>query len=416
MGFFNKLFKRDDTATAVTQRTTNFSELLYGMSSSSSRQEVNNDWQAIAIPTVARCLQVLSEGVANLPFRFMKLEGKIYKEFQTNELHYLLTVQPNPNMSAYTFKSLMVQQMYHGNGNAYVYPRFDESGQMELILLNPMSVVHDTVNNIYMVNDPENGVVGTFTENEIIHLFRFSFDGKTGVSVIKYAKRAMNIAATGDAETYNRFVTGGNVRGFITNDKGVTGWGEYQDKELKKIAENIDRLVNGDGVRIASLPGDTDFKQISLSSTDMQFLESRKFSVAELCRIYGVSPNFVFQDNSNYKSAEMAQKAFLTNTLNPLLIRIENEFTRKLVTRSMCCKRIFQFDRRELYSCDMEALSNYQLKTIQAGIYSVNDWRIKENQEPIAGGDRVLVSTNLAPIDSAKLTGEQQQKQQPPQE
>ena len=349
MGFFNNLFKRDDTATAVTQRTTNFSELLYGMSSSSSRQEVNNDWQAIAIPTVARCLQVLSEGVANLPFRFMKLEGKIYKEFQTNELHYLLTVQPNPNMSAYTFKSLMVQQMYHGNGNAYVYPRFDESGQMELILLNPMAVVHDVVNNRYMVNDPENGVVGNFSENEIIHLFRFSFDGKTGVSVIKYAKRAMNIAATGDAETYNRFVTGGNVRGFITNDKGVMGWGEYQDKELKKIAENI------------------------------------------------------------YKSAEMAQKAFLTNTLNPLLIRIENEFTRKLVARSMCCKRIFQFDRRELYSCDMEALSNYQLKTIQAGIYSVNDWRIKENQEPIAGGDRVLVSTNLAPIDSAKLTGEQKQ-------
>jgi phage portal protein BeeE len=115
----------------------------------------------------------------------------------------------------------------------------------------------------------------------------------------------------------------------------------------------------------------------------------------------------VFDDtSSNYKSAEMAQAAFRATTLNPILCKIEGEFTRKLVPRSMCCKRKFQFDRKALYACDLDTLANYQQKTIQAGIYSVNDWRKYEDQPAVQGGDKVLVSTNLAPIDSKKLSGE----------
>lgn len=408
MGFFSRLFKREGTE--INQRSTNLAELLYGIGEGSgSRKDVTNDWQAVAIPTVARCLQVVAEGVANLPFVFMKYDGDRYKEFVSHELHYLLTVQPNPYMSAYTFKYMIVQQMYHGTGNAYVLPKENKAGELELILLDPNSVTHNLIDGTYAVNDLKNEITGTFNESDIIHLFRFSFDGRDGVSVLNYANRTMSIAATGDAETFNRFVTGGAVRGFITNDKTVTGWGEYQDKELKKVAEGIDRLVNGEGTRIASLPGQADFKQFSLSSTDMQFLESRKFTVDEICRIYGVPPAYAFQNTSNYKIAELAN-TLQTMTINPILFRIQNEFTRKLILRSMIGKRAFKFDTMDLDSYDLATRAEIQMKTIQAGIYSVNDWRRKENQPGIEGGDRVLVSTNLAPIDSAKLTGEQKQQ------
>ena len=409
MGFFNRLFGRDNTA--VTQRTQNFAELLYGLSSQGnvSKRTVTEDVQAVAIPTVARCLQVVAEGVANLPFMFMRYDGERYKEFTNHELHYLLTVQPNPHMSAYTFKYMIVQQMYHGTGNAYVYPKVDESGQMELVLLDPTAVtLHDHINGTYTINDTKNGVVGTFGENEIIHLFRFSFDGRDGVSVLKYAANTMNIAATGDAETFNRFANGGNLRGFIKNDKTVTGFGEYQDKELKSVATSLDEMMNGGGVHIASLPGSAEFQQMSLNSTDMQFLETRKFTVEELCRIYGVHPAYAFQITSNYKMADLA-KTLQTMTINPILFRFENEFGRKLIQRSMLGKRIFKFDTMDLDSYDLATRAEIQMKTIQSGVYSVNDWRRKENKQGIDGGDRVLVSTNLAPIDSAKLTGEQKQ-------
>lgn len=406
MSILSKVFKRE-TASCAGDAITG---AIRGASGGDvSRRTIIRDDDAMTIPTVFRCMQVLSEGVANLPLRYMRLQGEVYKEFDTHALHYLLTVQPNPNMNAYTFISMIVQELYHGTGNAYVYPRYIDGELFELILLNPYSVTHDTTNDKYFVSDIENGVYGTFDESQILHFFRFTKDGKNGISVIDYARRTMSIAATGDQETWNRFSNGGNVMGFVTNDKGVRGYGEYQDKELKSTAQALDQLFH-DGVRIASLPGQTGFQQISLSSTDMQFLESRKFTIADLCRIYGVPRGMVYDDTStNYKSVEMQQVAFLTNTINPILRRIENEFTRKLIPRSLCCKRIFQFDRRELYSCDLESYANYQMKTIQSGIYSVNDWRKKENQDPVPGGDRILVSTNLAPIDSAKLTGEQKQ-------
>ena len=150
------------------------------------------------------------------------------------------------------------------------------------------------------------------------------------------------------------------------------------------------------GERIVSLPGEVDFKQISLSSTDMQFLESRKFTVRDICRFFGVHPSFVFDDTSNnYKSAEMANAAFLSSTLNPLLRNIENEMLRKLVAPSLFDKRKFQFDREALTASDLMSKINYQAATIAAGIYTVNDWRQKENKPPVEGGDRVLVSANL---------------------
>ena len=165
------------------------------------------------------------------------------------------------------------------------------------------------------------------------------------------------------------------------------------------MAADVDEKFST-GQHIVSLPGQVDFKQISLSSTDMQFLESRKFSVREICRFFGVHPSFVFDDTSNnYKSAEMANVAFLSNTLNPILRKIETELLRKLVAPSLAMKRKFQFDRRGLYASDLDSRVNYQTKTIAAGLYTVNEWRQEENKEPVKGGDKVLVSANLKGID-----------------
>ena len=189
------------------------------------------------------------------------------------------------------------------------------------------------------------------------------------------------------------------MRGIISNDTSVRGFGEYQDAELEKTAEDVDtRFQNGE--RIVSLPGQVDFKQISLSSTDMQFLESRKFTVRDICRFFGVHPSFVFDDTSNnYKSAEMANVAFLSNTLNPLLRKIENELQRKLFSANLYGKRKIQFDRRGLYACDLESRVKYQADTIAAGLYTVNEWRREENKPPVEGGDTVLVSANLKSIN-----------------
>lgn len=356
---------------------------------------------ALCVATVYRCVKLLSEIVASLNVQYMRRRGNIFVEDTDSRLSYLLNVQPDVATNAFDFWVQVVQYVLL-DGNAYIVPIYSlvTMDFDRLALCGRGTVTHDTLNDTYHVCDTINGIYGDFDEDEIIHIKNLTtYDNKVGVSVLTFARLTLDIAAVGDAETYDRFKNGGNVRGIVSNDTSVRGFGEYQDKELEKTAENVDdRFRHGE--RIVSLPGQVDFKQISLSSTDMQFLESRKFTVRDICRFFGVHPSFVFDDTSNnYKSAEMANVAFLSNTLNPLLRKIESELQRKLFSPAQYGKRKVQFDRRGLYACDLESRVKYQADTIAAGLYTVNEWRHEENKPAVEGGDTVLVSANLKGIN-----------------
>lgn len=364
----------------------------------------------MSVATVYRCAKILSDSVACLRLRCERFSSGVYVDDTSSPLSYLLSVQPQPNMSAYDFWAFAVQQMIFF-GNAYIYPRRINGRITDLVLCSTGSVGHDSLNGKYTISDVYNGVCGTFAEEDIIHLYLHTHDGRTGVSVLSHARQTVGIAAAGDTETGNRFTNGGNVRGIISNDKSVVGFGEYQDEQLARTAEDVDGRFRG-GERIVSLPGQVDFKQISLSSTDMQFLESRKFTVREICRFFGVHPSFVYDDSaSNYKSAEQSNTMLLSYTLNPILRRIEAEFNRKLILPEDFGKRKFEFDRRDIYSLDLGSRAAYQKQTIESGIYTVNDWRRIENQPIIDGGDEVYLSANLAPLGSPKLSGNNQKQE-----
>lgn len=363
-----------------------------------------NSQTALSVATVYRCVRLLSESVANLPVRYMKLKDGIFVDDFNSSLYSLLSVQPDYTVSAFDFWAQVVENVLL-DGNAYIVPVYNPVSMEidRLVLCRRGTVGHDVRNDIYTVSDEVNAIFGTYDEDSIIHIKGISMDGKSGISVLSYARLTLNIALTGDQETLNRFANGGNVRGLISNGSSAVGFGEYQDKELEKMAKKTDTRFQT-GERIVSLPGQVDFKQISLSSTDMQFLESRKFTVRDICRFFGVHPSFVFDDTSNnYKSAEMANVAFLSNTLNPILRKIENELLRKLISPTLWGKRRFQFDRRGLYACDLDSKVKYQANTIAAGIYTVNDWRKEENRPPVEGGDRVLVSANLKGINENEV-------------
>lgn len=371
----------------------------------------------LRVGTVYRCVNLLADSVANLPIQYMRKKGDIFVEDISSSLHYLLTVQPCPTMSAVDFWRQVVQYVLL-RGNAYIVPVFDHAGMDwgRLVLVDPRCVSHDTINDTYSICDVSAGISGTFAEDEVIHLKNYTNDGKHGISTLEFARTVLGIAYTGDQETLDRFANGGNVRGIVSNDTSVRGFGEYQDKELEKTATDLDERFRT-GERIVSLPGQVAFSPISLSSTDMQFLESRKFTVRDVCRFFGVHPSFVFDDTSNnYKSAEMANVAFLSNTLNPLLRKIENELLRKLVAQSLCCKRKFQFDRRGLYACDLDSRIKYQAQTIAAGLYTVNEWRREENKPAVEGGDTVLVSANLKGINEKSSATTEPTKVEPKQE
>lgn len=359
---------------------------------------------AMQIATVYRCVKLLSDSVASLPMRLMKLKDGVFVDDYNNPLYYLLTVQPMPGKSAFDFWSELVQQILL-RGNAYVVPVYDPLtlSISKLVLIKQGSCTTDTTGKIYQISDTDNDIVGDYPETEVLHFMNTSLNSVTGLSVLAFARTTLNIADSGDKETLSRFRNGGNVRGIIYNDNSIVGVGEYQDAELGKQAKTLDEKlngINGEGQQhIVPMNGDVKFTQLSMTSADMQFLESRKFTVRDICRFFGVHPSFVFDDTSNnYKSAEMANVAFLSQTLNPLLRKIENECLRKLVAPSMALKRKFEFDRRAIYAADLASRVDYQMKTIQTGLYTVNEWRKEENKPAVEGGDSVFVSANLKSI------------------
>lgn len=355
---------------------------------------------AMSIATVFRCVKLLSESVANLPLQYVKKKDGVFADSGNARLDYLLNVQPDYAVNAFDFWRQVVQELLL-DGNAYIVPIYNNA-TMELdrlVLCGRGTVTHDTLNDRYDIYDSENTIYGSYTEDEIIHIKGLTLrNSKRGVSVLTYARLTMGIAATGDQETQNRFANGGNVRGIVSNDTSVRGFGEYQDQQLAKMAQDLNVRFQ-DGERIVSLPGQLDFKQISLSSTDMQFLESRKFTVIEICRFFSVPPTFVYADTSNnYKTVEQADVDFLSHTLNPLLRNIEIELRRKLITPELCHKYKFQFDRRELFACDLNGMMNYGTKLLQLGT-TVNEVRRMNNLTPVDGGDTVMVSANLRGIN-----------------
>src|SRR5574344_1880694 len=401
MGFLNsiiRLFRRDTATTTAGTDTTN-STASPARTGDTSYLMYGSDQTALNIATVYRCVKLLSESVANLPIQVMRLKGDLFATDTSSRLSYLLNIQPDNNTNAFDFWVQAIQNVLL-TGNAYIVPIYN-SVTLEadrLALCNSRCVMHDTTYDRYTISDITNGVYGVYDESEVIHIKGLTLDGKNGLSVLTFARLTAGIAATGDNETLKRFANGGNVRGIVSNDTSVRGFGEYQDAELAKTAQNVDEHFQ-QGERIVSLPGQIKFDQISLSSTDMQFLESRKFTVREICRFFGVHPSFVFDDTSNnYKSAEMANVAFLNNTLNPILRKIETELLRKLVAPALATKRKFEFNRQSLYACDLESRSKYWQQVIATGLYTINELRREENKPDVEGRDVVLASANLKSV------------------
>ncbi len=363
---------------------------------------IGGDGMAMKVATVYSCVKLLEDAVACLPIEVRRLSGHIFVPHTRSVLPWLLNVSPNDLDNAYDLKAQTVGEILL-EGNAYWFPRYESPHDAEPceILLCNRGTCNPQQDGTYYIEDRLQDIHGIFMPDEVIHFkgMTSGYDRRRGVSVITHAAEVIGIAAEGDRETKERFASGGNIMGIVSNGKSTRGFGEYQDAELENAALDLDKLFHRENRKIVSVGGQIDFKQLSMSSADLQFLDSRKFTVIDICRFFRVPPSFVFADTStNYKSVEMANTDFLTHTLNPLLCRMETELLRKLFGPTAGRRRKITFNRSELNACDMTSRVKYQMATIQAGLRSPNEWRCYDDLPPVEGGDTVLVSANLKPI------------------
>ena len=363
-------------------------------------------YASLNVATVHRCVTVISNSVAALPLRVMNLRGAIYVPEVNSPLSWALEFEPNSEESAFNMMRRAIQDILLW-GNAYLVPFFG-GNRVTLRLCSPTAVNYDPYSDTYDVNDVLHGVVGRFPSYKVVHFRGLSIDGKTGVSVLTFARKSVDISAQGSKEQEKRFASGGTVRGVITTPDNHASFGSNTPQQMADAADYVEEQIDCNR-KIIAVPADSKFTQMSMSSADMQFLQSRQFEVREICRFFGVHPSFVFDDTSNnYKSAETANAAFLTNTLNPILRNIETELTRRLLPVAARSGRSrIMFDRPAMFAMDLDARYKYQRARLETGTASVNELRREENVEPVSGGDMPLVSANLRAITEINQTTSQ---------
>ena len=351
---------------------------------------------ALKVSAVYSAAKLISEGVARLALSLQRYNGarKCFVPDYDSPLYAALRVKPNEYMTSFVLWQAAIQQLLL-RGNAYL---MQQGGS--LILLTPGAVSVDVSRKLYVVNDAINGIVGTFTGADIIHLRNIGIDGGyTGLSTVQLMAQALGIIRLSDKNTATTLSNGGRMRGILSGNGGTSTFGVATQQQLGDVSSQVEDAIRA-GRTVIPVPQEMKFQTITLSPADAKVLESKQVTIRDIARFFRVHPDLLYEGSNNtYKAAEVPNVMFLTQTLEPLLVQIETELLTKLLPQELWGKRRIRFDREALYTTDLQTESLYFEKMLQCGVYTVNELRVKKGQAPVPGGDTPLVSANLKGID-----------------
>lgn len=356
-----------------------------------------NDY-AMKLSAVYRCVNCISDAVAQLPMEIFKIDRKGFKiKDRKNPSFNVLNAKPNARMTRYTFISLLVQSMLL-KGNAYAYILRNEKGYAEQLIFIPADYV-TIVPPKYIFEPISYKVTGLNEEipsKNMIHILNQTFDGVMGISTLHFARHTLGLAYDSEKHASNFFSTGCAVAGFIKSD---TSLNPKQKQEIKNGFRNAFGKDNGETNGVAVLEGSLHYEPITINPVDAQLLQTREFNVVDIARFFGVSPVKIGDlSKSSYSTVEATQLAFLTDTISPLLEKIEIEFETKLFADGNIDIR---FDVSQLLRADRQSLANYYSTMFNIGAISINEIRKEINLPSIENGDANFVQVNLQTLDKA---------------
>lgn len=287
-------------------------------------------------------------------------------------------------------------------GDAYVYitrnKDYDVTG---LTLLYPGTVFYNIENNTYTVADIYNKINGTFTADKIIHIRHKSLNTLKGDSVLMYAGKTIGLAQASDSEALATFQNGGRFKGILSSESSLTGFGSAIDDQVDQIRDNLQAEIDS-GKDILTLQSGAEFKPMSQSMRDLMITDIKNITLFDLARYFGISPiKLSILTAGNYQSSLQDSINFFTDTLNPLLTKIEAAFNAHLIAPNLFHRYKIEFDRTTL-TYYKSIIENYE-KMLGVGIASVNDIRKKINKSEVENGDEVTVSTNLQFLSNPKV-------------
>ena len=404
MGIFTGLFHSRDKP----QNRTPGSSYSFFMGGTTSGKAVT-ERSAMQMTAVYSCVRILAEAIAGLPVHLYKYKPDGGKEKAIDHpLYLLLHDEPNPEMSSFVFReTLMTHLLLWGNAYAQVI----RNGKNEVVALYPlmpnkMTVDRDEHGQLYYEYQRSNDEAPTskgstviLKPTDVLHIPGLGFDGLVGYSPIAMAKNAIGMAIA--CEEYGaKFFANGAAPGGVLEHPGTI-------KDPQRVRESWQSTFGGSGNsnKIAVLEEGMKYTPIGISPEQAQFLETRKFQINEIARIFRVPPHMVGDlEKSSFSNIEQQSLEFVKYTLDPWVIRWEQSIQRTLLTPEEKKLYYVKFNVEGLLRGDYQSRMNGYAIGRQNGWMSANDIRELENLDRIPaeeGGDLYLINGNMLPMKNA---------------
>ncbi|HID8403859.1 TPA: phage portal protein [Serratia marcescens] len=365
---------------------------------SSSGKVVTAD-KAMQLSAVWACIRLLSESVSTLPMKVYRREADGSRKLaQDHPAYQVLCRRPNLEMTPSRFM-LMVVASICLRGNAFIEKKM--IGR-KLVALNPLLPQNMVVKRLdtgqLQYTYTEDGKKRVIPVDRMMHIRGFGLDGVCGMMPLSSGRDVFGAAIAVDESAAKIFENGLQTSGYISSKVALN---KEQRERLRKYLAAFAGSKNAGKMMV--LEGDLSYQNVTMNPEDAQMLESRAFSIEEICRWFRVPPfmvGHVTKQSSWASSVEGMNLIFLTNTLRPLLVNIEQEISRCLLDSDE--DYFAEFSVEGLLRADSVGRAAYYTTALQNGWMSRNDVRRLENLPPIPGGEIYTVQLNLTPLEDLK--------------
>ena len=351
---------------------------------------------ALQVSAVWASIELLADNIASLPL-FVYLQRDGMRELARDEqLWSLLHDRPNSRHTPMEFWQFMIMN-YLLRGNAYA--RLERNSKGEVIAMWPLAADQVQVkvldNGQLSYEYHLDGNVLVYSEQSILH-FRDKGNGIIGMSRLDYMKASVGVAINAQNAVSRTYANDNKQPGVLMIDKILT------TDQRKQIRESFKELVEGGEDQLLVLEAGAKFQPLSLTPADAQLLETRRFSVEDIARWFGISSVLI---NDTAKTTTWGTgidaliEGFYKFKLRPMLVGFEQVLKMRLLTAEQRVKYSVEFSLDALLRASLKDRMEIYAKAVQNGIYDRNEARQLENLPPKTGGDVLTAQTNLAPLD-----------------
>lgn len=372
-------------------------QFLGGQSSSGKTVTVDS---AMQLSAVWSCVRIISTSVAGLPLGVYQREadgGR--KDARGFELYDVIHTSPNEDMTAFQFWQAMVAAMLlRGNAYAEVHRMANRVVALGFLLPSRVDLELDDDGRITYWYKPRKGPRRQIERQNMLHIPAFSLDGRVGLSAIRYGADVFGAAMSADDAANGTFKNGLLPAVAFKVDRVLR---PDQREEFRDYIKQVSGALNAG--RSPVLEQGITPESIGINPVDAQLLESRTYSIEEICRWFGVPPWMVGKTDSGSNwgtGLEQQMIAFLTFSISSITNQIQQCVNKRLLTPVERRSYYVEFSLEAFLKADSAGRAEWYSKMTQNGIMTRDECRVKENLPRHGGNAAVLtVQTNLAPID-----------------